>query len=304
MHETRSPEFIGYVDRLDTDLGMTSIRGWVVGLKENVSGCEYFVGDQALLVDQERKDVAEWYKTGDEKYVQCGFEVAIPYPGPSLRVWARNGGTEFPIFDVQVPESVPVPEIKLTTMRPPQFVVVDDFYQDPDAIREFALEQEFREDQNYYRGRRTLKPYLFPGIRERFETLLNTQITRWEDMPVNGVFQYCTSQDALVYHADTQMYAATIYLTPDAPPQCGTSLYRSRAHPKVRRWPQDGYDYAAVFPTGHFDRTKFELIDTVGNVYNRLVIWDAKLLHSASEYFGEKLENSRLFHLFFFDIKS
>ena len=46
----------------------------------------------------------------------------------------------------------------------------------------------------------------------------------------------------------------------------------------------------------------YEKVDEVGNVYNRLVLWDAQLIHAASEYFGDNPENSRLFHLFFFNI--
>ena len=51
------------------------------------------------------------------------------------------------------------------------------------------------------------------------------------------------------------------------------------------------------------DGTKWEEIDRIGNKYNRLAIWDAKLIHAASQYFGKNLNDSRLFHMFFFDIK-
>ena len=33
--------------------------------------------------------------------------------------------------------------------------VVDNFYTDPYAVRDFALKQEFKEDLRYYKGRRT-----------------------------------------------------------------------------------------------------------------------------------------------------
>ena len=42
----------------------------------------------------------------------------------------------------------------------------------------------------------------------------------------------------------------------------------------------------------------WELVDKVGAVYNRLVLWDAKMIHSASQY-GDK---ERLVQLFFFSI--
>jgi transcription antitermination factor NusA-like protein len=52
------------------------------------------------------------------------------------------------------------------------------------------------------------------------------------------------------------------------------------------------------------DRNAWELVDTVGNVFNRLVIFDSKLIHAASEYFGSNIHDSRLFHLFFFDAEA
>ena len=56
-----------------------------------------------------------------------------------------------------------------------------------------------------------------------------------------------------------------------------------------------------IYAGGFFDRTKFELVDSIGNVFNRLFIFDAQNIHAASEYFGQTKEDSRLFHIFFFD---
>ena len=45
-----------------------------------------------------------------------------------------------------------------------------------------------------------------------------------------------------------------------------------------------------------------EEVDRVANIYNRLVLFDAHLAHGASAYFGDRLENARLFQNFFFNI--
>jgi hypothetical protein len=50
----------------------------------------------------------------------------------------------------------------------------------------------------------------------------------------------------------------------------------------------------------------WELVDRVGAIYNRLVIWDAKIIHSASSYEGlvsDDPKKSRLVQLFFFNIR-
>jgi hypothetical protein len=88
-----------------------------------------------------------------------------------------------------------------------------------------------------------------------------------------------------------------VYLTPNAPYQCGTSFY---AHESGVRHESDPNSDQA-FAGGFYDKTKFKLVDVVGNIFNRLVIFDAKSIHAASEYFGTTIEDSRLFHIFFFD---
>ena len=44
-----------------------------------------------------------------------------------------------------------------------------------------------------------------------------------------------------------------------------------------------------------------EVVDVAGNVYNRLVLFSGGNIHAASEYFGDCLENCRLWQMFFFD---
>ena len=56
-----------------------------------------------------------------------------------------------------------------------------------------------------------------------------------------------------------------------------------------------------MFKGNFYDKSPWDLVDVVGNVYNRMAIWDAKLVHAASQYFGDNKQNSRLFHMFFFD---
>ena len=58
-----------------------------------------------------------------------------------------------------------------------------------------------------------------------------------------------------------------------------------------------------MFRNGFLDSTEFDLVDTIGNVYNRLILFDAQIIHAAATYFGTTKENSRLFQLFFFDLE-
>jgi len=189
-------------------------------------------------------------------------------------------------------------DAKLNENPSPTLWVIDNFYEDPLAIRNFALTLDYH-FSDYHRGRRTEHQYEIPGTKERFEEITGKKVTKWmETHGMCGRFQHCTCEDALVYHADAQTWAATIYLTPDAPYECGTSLL---AHKETRIRHVDTPGSDVIWAKQHLDPTPWDHIDVVANVFNRLVIWDAKCPHAASKYFGYDKHDSRLFHMFFFD---
>ena len=199
---------------------------------------------------------------------------------------------------------------KLNETPKPRFYVVDDFYEDPYAVRDYALQQVYYENQGAV-GLRTLEQFLFDGVKERFEQIMQRSIPDhtesgygWYDKGINGRFQSCKAGVTSVFHMDAQSWAGVIYLTPDAPPQSGTSFYRHKVS-KIRHNDEINWDAGEgirVFNQHTFiDPTPYERVDTVGNVFNRLVIFDGKLLHSGHDYFGWDIASSRLFQIFFFD---
>jgi hypothetical protein len=185
------------------------------------------------------------------------------------------------------------------SLKIPSFVVVDNFYENPDSVRNFALSQAFNEHKDYHKGKRTDNCFRFNGIKEDFERILGVKIKNWDKYGTNGCFQICVAGDQIVYHNDVQEYAAVLFLTPDAPINTGTSFYRSK-HTKTMKPTADNSDI--IFKNGFLDSTEFEMVDTVGNVYNRIVLFDSKMIHAATQYFGTNEKNGRLFQLFFFDL--
>jgi hypothetical protein len=177
--------------------------------------------------------------------------------------------------------------------------VVDDFYTDPYKIREFALNQEYYRDLNYFKGQRSRNRYLDDNIKLKFEEIIGQKITVWEEHPMNGVFNVCSAEENLVYHCDSQTFAGIIYLNIDPPYESGTSLLANKR--TGARHVDQITNFEECFSGGFYDKTKFDLVDNIGNVFNRLVIFDSKSIHSAAAYFGQNLDDSRLTHLFFFD---
>lgn len=184
-------------------------------------------------------------------------------------------------------------------------IIIDNFYEDVDAVREMALNMDFGVPGNYP-GRRT-----DPAYTESTKNLIQNairpaagEITYWPDS-YTGAFQYTTSRDRSWIHADDgTTWAGVIYLTPDAPLSAGTGLYRHK---------ETGLDKAPKRPDGSTDTelldkinkdsqdmTKWELVDRIGNKYNRLILYKGDLFHMSLDYFGQDMQDGRLFQTFFF----
>jgi len=176
--------------------------------------------------------------------------------------------------------------------------IVDNFYNDPNTVRDIALSMEFVEDLRYYKGLRSTKPYRSQEIKSFFETIIGDPINNWENHGFNGCFQITTAEDPQVYHCDMQKWAAMVYLTPNAPYDSGTRLH---IHKETGLFNGTQPEIGNAFAGGFYDSTKFDTLAMAGNVFNRLVIMDAQNIHSAGTYFGNSRETGRLVQLFFFD---
>jgi len=188
-------------------------------------------------------------------------------------------------------------------------LVIDNFYENPDKVRNFALQQEFIEDTKFYRGKRT-KSFMMPHQEHVFGLLLGTKIKNWEEHTVNGCFQIQDAEDSEVIHMDKQQFGGVIYLTPNAPLDCGTSLYQSRltgirSKSELQKKPKEEQDniFNRTFEYGFFDKSKFDEVDRIGNVYNRLILFSGQNIHAVTNTFGNNNNNCRLFQIFFFDLK-
>ena len=188
--------------------------------------------------------------------------------------------------------------INTKPQRTPRMFIVDNYYANPDVVRDYALTAvEYEQDLRWYKGFRSKGVYRPEGMKESFERIMGERIIDFES-GYNGVFQIMYSSDPQVYHYDTQRWAAMIYLTPNAPIESGTRLHKSRRNATRHRDEPMADD---AFRGDFYDSTIFDVADSAANIYNRLVIMDAGCFHSAGPYFGNTLETGRLTHLFFFD---
>lgn len=106
-------------------------------------------------------------------------------------------------------------------------------------------------------------------------------------------------------HTDSRKlcrYAAVLYLNPDVPDDCGTSFYRQRL-------PGGGLGGNVVMPP-HANLvealgTRFVPPDSfvedvaIPHRFNRLLLYHGNLIHSATRYWGDALEEKRMAAVFF-----
>ena len=182
-------------------------------------------------------------------------------------------------------------------------LIIDSFYNNPMETRKYILTQEFNVTGNYP-GARTIS-YANELLKNTIESYIINfagKITDWptEKSSYNGAFQYTTSRDRTWIHNDRwNNWAGVLYMTPNAPLSSGTGIFRFKDGTRTEEEAsQKGV--LELLDENSQDYTKWELVDRVGNVFNRLVLFNAKQYHASLDYFGTNKENARLFQVFFF----
>jgi hypothetical protein len=215
----------------------------------------------------------------------------------------------------------------------PSIIVTDNFYSNPMEVREFALKQDFYvTGGSKFPGYRT-QSYATDEVKDLIQSYIEPygmEIDTWNNKPddYNGTFHYTTAENRSWIHMDNnerEYMAGVLYLTPNAPFSAGTGFFRPKINEETEPlpdiplshgylvrpgWPpgfcpRRGFRVGA-WPDGRFycmDMTKWELVDRIGNVFNRLVIYNSNIWHTGMDLFGDCKENGRLSQTFFFKPK-
>ena len=196
------------------------------------------------------------------------------------------------------------------------YIVIDDFYDNPDSVREFALSQEFRDTPGYPGMRTGASGGLHnPILKKYFESIFNTSIdnNHWNNQGFGG-FQLNGVEDTPWVHDDSEngvIFSALIYLNKDFPDyECGTNFYFHRRSGKKSCIGID-YNLDLYDDINNTQRcldnykTAWVKYDKVEYRYNRMVIFNSKLFHRVANYFGSNnIHDMRLMQVFFLNIEN
>ena len=189
-------------------------------------------------------------------------------------------------------------------------LIVDNFYNNPIETRNYVLTQEFKVRGNYP-GQRTIS-YANEQLKQSIQKYIEPFAGKIIQFPIpkedgsdsdkisNGAFQYTTSRDRSWVHTDHfNDWGAVVFLTPDAPVTGGTAFFKFKDGSECE---EDVRNIQGTKPTDQFsqDMTKWTKVDEVGNVFNRVVIFDSNRFHMSIDYIGMDQYDGRLFQVFFF----
>jgi hypothetical protein len=189
-------------------------------------------------------------------------------------------------------------------------IVADDFYDDPDAVREEALRQTMRRfDKSWYN---TIHQCV-PASRFTEEARVKLSELTGRELDRDAFYSHCGGDAQgwnCAYHAKlrenwlapnscdihnhsnlgAEAWSGLVFLDRHGGSDTGTSFWLRRSTGSCA---EDTWMYDAR-------PGKFKLLTTVPAAYNRAVLFSAPLLHRGESGYGFDITTARLFQTFFF----
>ena len=172
-------------------------------------------------------------------------------------------------------------------------VIQDDFYSDPEKIRNLALTRSYQRPPGNTPRLAVTSVCDETEARSMFDLLhpFLPEIDGNRVVGVNVLFRYTLAGTIkkIFCHVDGCSNAGLVYLS--RPEDCagGTTIYRHKATG------DEIYDKANRHLYDFTDADQWQIITEIDMVYNRLVMYPGQLFHAITPvFFGDSIENSRL----------
>ena len=171
-----------------------------------------------------------------------------------------------------------------------ELIIVDNFYSDPDSIRQKALKRKYHEPPNNSARLAKTSECNESEIQAMCQ-LLQPHVKKTNIMGVGIVYRYSLADTVkkAYCHVDGCAYAGIVYLS--LPEDCagGTTIFRHKPTGDEIFDPQHEHMYDFL------DESQWEIIKEIDMVYNRLVMYPGQLFHSITPvFFGDDINNARL----------
>jgi hypothetical protein len=190
--------------------------------------------------------------------------------------------------------------------------VIDDFLQNPDALRRAALTAEFPPSAATatYSGRNTRQRFPLPGLDDVIGKITGTTVVPGGPETSHMQFRLALANERGIanVHIDNGHWTGVQYMTLDEHASGGTDFFRHRATGTLRA-PVYAEDWAAwggrtidqlwkevVIPHTN-DPSQWDVVRHVPMKFNRLVLFRPWQWHNATPGFGSTVADGRLIYL-------
>lgn len=196
---------------------------------------------------------------------------------------------------------------------PTSMIIVDDFLNNAQALREASLRLTYPPQAGMFPGRNSVERINIEGLEQQISRLVGESL---EAMPppqshAKSRIALAADKGKAKVHVDAAHWSGILYLSRPQDCRGGTEFFRHRAT-NTDRAPYDDDEAAAlgfasakdmvdeILSRDGTDDSKWEMTQCVPMRFNRLLLLRPWLWHTAGENFGDTLENGRLVYLMFF----
>lgn len=194
--------------------------------------------------------------------------------------------------------------------------VFDNFYEDPQKIRKFALAQDYiycHELKNVdyvYPGSRTkdlsvLDPELYVKVCRKLMSTFHIQEYDALRLEIQTSFQIVGEKfgSGVIHQDNNVIFSGVLYLTPNAPLDSGTSLFKKNEKfdemKFIKALADNDERFRANQSISYDYHDMFDEIVRINNIYNNLIVFEGDIPHCANRFFGTKNDDSRMAQVFF-----
>lgn len=192
------------------------------------------------------------------------------------------------------------PNMKINKINK-DITIIDNFYKYPFKIRNYALQQQYKDHNTLYKTK-YFNPkmlscrYEVANFIKHLEKIHGKTINRqiWDkntNIESNGFFQYVTLFTKPVIHHDAKSSSGLVYLSPNPKSNTGTSFYVHK---------QTGIFKKQLNDVESSNKNEWKKYFTCFNKFNRALFFDGKLYHCSDGGFGISKSTARLYQTFFF----
>lgn len=197
---------------------------------------------------------------------------------------------------------------------PTSFIIVDDFLENPSAIRDMALGLDYDYGGNFP-GRNSRQRLDLPGLSDYVSHLTGEPLKPIEPLGSHGKCRITLASDPknAGIHVDEAQWSGILYLSRDEDCRGGTRFFRhkrtnmDRAPINDREAQAMGYANVAdacnsILTQDAHRPSAWEKAFEIPMRFNRLVLLRPWFWHTSCPGFGNSIENGRLIQVMFFTI--